>query len=408
MNQPVLAPPEPLTLTPPAAATPVAPAQASGMVPLADDQKQRLLQKVAAFVDVVVDSAVDSPAFQEKVASVHAMGSAEIRSAAAMSNRMLDRPVRTLNAGVLDENSTVGRSLVELRMTVEELDPSRAGDLLAPRRLLGLFPFGNRLKGYFARYQSAQTQINHILQALYNGQDELRKDNAAIEEEKLRLWETMGLLEQYIFLGRELDRAIETRVEQIQRSAPEKARVVREELLFYVRQKVQDLLTQMAVSIQGYLALDMVRKNNLELIKGVDRATTTTISALRTAVMVAQALTNQRLVLEQITALNETTSDLIAGTASLLRQQAAQVHTQAASATVDIDKLKTAFQDIYATMDALSEYKIQALEAMQQTVDTLSTEVDQARQRADKVRRESVTSSVTEGEVSSHPGEATL
>src|SRR2546428_13963908 len=65
--------------------------------------------------------------------------------------------------------------------------------------------------------------------------------------------------------------------------------------------------TQLAVNAQGYLALELVRKNNLELIKGVDRATTTTISALRTAVIVAQALTNQELVLNQITALNTTT-----------------------------------------------------------------------------------------------------
>jgi uncharacterized protein YaaN involved in tellurite resistance len=65
---------------------------------------------------------------------------------------------------------------------------------------------------------------------------------------------------------------------ELQGQDPEKARVVREEMLFYLRQKVQDLQTQLAVSIQGYLALDVVRKNNLELIKGVDRASTTTIS----------------------------------------------------------------------------------------------------------------------------------
>ena len=71
-----------------------------------------------------------------------------------------------------------------------------------------------------------------------------------------------------------------------------------------MRQKRQDLLTQLAVSVQGYLALDLIRRNNVELIKGVDRATTTTISALRTAVIVAQALSDQKLVLDQITALN--------------------------------------------------------------------------------------------------------
>ena len=78
-------------------------------------------------------------------------------------------------------------------------------------------------------------------------------------------------------------------------------------MLFSVRQKHQDLLTQLAVSVQGYLALDLIRRNNVELIKGVQRATTTTVSALRTAVIVAQALADQKLVLDQITALNTTT-----------------------------------------------------------------------------------------------------
>src|SRR3546814_2498731 len=55
----------------------------------------------------------------------------------------------------------------------------------------------------------------------------------------------------------------------------------------------------MAVTVQGYLALDLVKKNNVELVKGVDRASTTTVGALKTAITVAQAMTNQKLVLEQ-------------------------------------------------------------------------------------------------------------
>ena len=45
----------------------------------------------------------------------------------------------------------------------------------------------------------------------------------------------------------------------------------------------------MAVTVQGYLALDLVKKNNVERVKGVDRASTTTGSALRTAVTVGAA-----------------------------------------------------------------------------------------------------------------------
>jgi uncharacterized protein YaaN involved in tellurite resistance len=159
-------------------------------------------------------------------------------------------------------------------------------------------------------------------------------------------------------------------------------------MLFYVRQKVQDLLTQMAVNIQGYLALDLVRKNNLELIKGVDRATTTTVSALRTAVIVAQALANQKLVLDQINALNTTTSGLIESTSQLLRKQTVDIHQQAASATINIEQLQRAFDNIYESMDSISQYKTEALATMKQTVDALSTEVEKAQTYLDRVRKE--------------------
>src|SRR4029077_19160775 len=125
--------------------------------------------------------------------------------------------------------------------------------------------------------------------------------------EKKRLWESMGRLNQYIYVAERLDVGLSTKIAELHGTAPDRAKAIREDVLFYVRQKHQDLLTQLAVAIQGYLAMDIVIKNNIELIKGVDRAATTTISALRTAVIVAQALANQKLVLDQITALNTTT-----------------------------------------------------------------------------------------------------
>jgi uncharacterized protein YaaN involved in tellurite resistance len=140
------------------------------------------------------------------------------------------------------------------------------------------------------------------------------------------------------------------------------------------------------VSDQGYLALDLIKKNNIELIKGVDRATTTTVSALRTAVMVAQALANERLVLDQIKALSTTTGNLIESTSQMLKQQTGQIYEQASSATIDIAQLQRSFDNIYATMDAVADYKVKALSTMQQTVDALSSEVDKAKTYLDRTR----------------------
>ena len=389
-----LNPPE--TLTPPAPVQAVSQTQAEGMVKLEPTALQRLDDKVAEFVDIVLRADVHSDGFTEKVNAIHTLGNADIRAAANVSNRMLERPVQAMEGGLFDESSSVSRSLVDLRATIEDLDPARQGDLLAPKKLFGLIPFGNRLRDYFLRYQSAQDHINSILKSLYSGQDELRKDNAAIEQEKVNLWNIMQRLEQYVYVGKKIDTMLESRVAEVEGRQPEKARVIKEKMLFYVRQKVQDLLTQLAVSIQGYLALDMIRKNNLELIKGVDRASTTTVSALRTAVMVAQALTNQKLVLDQIGALNKTTGNLIESTSNLLKGQSAAIHQQAASATLDLKQLRTAFANVYQAMDMMSDYKVKALDTMRQTVATLSTEVEKARTYLDRVQGETVAATARE------------
>ncbi|ASJ90192.1 toxic anion resistance protein [Porphyrobacter sp. CACIAM 03H1] len=362
------------TLTPPDPVPQVAPEQAAGLVPVTSEQKSKLDTKVDAFVNELVSVDANSPAFGEKVDQITRMGQEQIRAAAAMSNRFLDRPVRAMDA-----DGSVGKDLAELRRTVEDLDPGRQGKLSGPRKILGLIPFGNKIKNYFDSYTSAQGHIASILQRLESGKKELHLDNAAIDTERQKLWTAMGELEQMIHIAKTLDERLEQKALELDSSDPAKAKALRESALFYVRQRTQDLLTQMAVSVQGYLALDLVKKNNVELVKGVDRASTTTVGALRTAVTVAQAMTNQRLVLGQITALNKTTSDIIDSTSTLLREQTAQIHEQAASSTIPLETLQRAFQNIYDTMDEVDNFKVRALDSMKQTVTVLTAEVEKSK-----------------------------
>lgn len=362
-----------IELTPPDPVPVVAPEKAAGLVPVDAAKRSKLDDKVDNFLAELIAEDSNSPAFGEKVDQITRMGQEQIRAAAAHSNRFLDRPVRAMDA-----DSNVGADLAELRRTVEDLDPGRKGKLTG-RKLLGIIPWGNKLQNYFDSYTSAQGHIQAILDRLASGKKELHADNAAIDVERQKLWEAMGELEQMIHIAKALDERLEAKANELDASDPEKAKAIRESALFYVRQRTQDLLTQMAVSVQGYLSLDLVKKNNVELVKGVDRASTTTVGALRTAVTVAQAMTNQRLVLQQITSLNETTANIIDSTSTLLREQTGQIHEQAASSTIPMETLQRAFQNIYDTMDEVDDFKVQALENMKQTVDTLSSEVEKSK-----------------------------
>ncbi|NTY00351.1 toxic anion resistance protein [Deinococcus sp. JMULE3] len=378
-----LTPPDSM-LKAPEAVPSVQPVQAPEMVPLSPEDRARLEAMAQAFAQDVLSAGAHSPEFKRKLDAVHELGLPEQRAAAQSSNRMLDRPLRATRAGALAEGSDILRGLTDLRRTVEDLDPSRAP---TPRRLFGKLPGGKKVQNHLDRYQSAQSHLNGILEALYRGQDELRRDNATIETEKVHLWDTMQKLRQYAHVGKAVDEALTRRLTELQVTDPEKARMVSEELLFAVRQRVTDLLTQLAVSIQGYLALDLVRRNNMELIKGVDRATTTTVSALKTALMVSQALGTQQAVLGQVTALNDTTGRMIGSTAQLLKQQSTEIQRQAGSATVDPQIIQAAFRDVYGALDAISAYRTQALDRFRETMTVLDKEVAQAQTYLDRERQ---------------------
>ena len=375
-----------LTLTAPAPPAVVVATQAPAMAPqVAPELVPELDAKVDGFITALTSAPARSPEFAHQADAVRTMGDADIRKAAETSNRMLDKPVTALREGGLAQGSQVGKTLLELRRTVEELDPSEARGV---RRWMDRLPFGDKVEDYFRKYQSSQSQLNAILHSLRNGQDELTRDNVALNLEKQNLWTVMGRLNAYIYVAEQLDGRLEEKIAELELIDPERAKALSQDVLFYVRQKHQDLLTQLAVSIQNYLAIDVIIKNNIELIKGVDRASTTTVSALRTAVIVAQALGNQKMVLDQITALNTTTSNLIQSTSEMLRDNSVRIQEQAASATIGLPQLQAAFNNIYATMDAIDTFKVQALDTMAATIGTLETEVTKSQAYLERVQRQ--------------------
>ncbi|MFV6027461.1 toxic anion resistance protein [Streptomyces sp. NPDC056264] len=383
-----LTPPEhdtPLVLTPPEPVPPVRAEQASDLVPVDEATRTELTRRAAEYVGSLDGLDPRSPEFAGRIGEITALGTGEMRSAAQQSNRMLDRTIRALDAGGGgDAQARVGSSLVELRRTITDLDP-RDTPGRGLKGLLAKLPGGNRLRDHVARYASSQATLNRIVGSLRGGQDELRRDNAALQTERARLWETMGRLQECAVLTDALDAAVEQRVAAT--ADPARADALRADVLFPVRQKHQDLLTQLAVCAQGYLAMDVVRRNNDELIKGVDRAATTTVSALRIAVMLASALDNQRKVAEQVHALRSTTEDLVRGNAEMLATQAGEIQRIAADPAVGAETLRTAFQQIYRTLDAIDTYKARATESMAATVESLTAELQEASAHLARSRR---------------------
>ena len=335
------------------------------------------------FVTQVMSNAAGMTDADRQRNAIDSMG-IEIQQQAARRSEMLKTPIRQL-AHTGDEGGPVAKALIDLRGQMEQLDPSgvdfSTGGLA---KLLSWIPgVGNKLQRYFHKFETAQEAIDEIIKDLKGGADMLRRDNVTLGDDQKALRELLNQLSRQIDLGRMIDSRLVDQAAALPAEAPQR-RFVEEELVFPLRQRVVDLQQQLAVSQQGVIALEVVIRNNRELIRGVDRAVNVTVSALNVAVTTALALSNQKLVLDRIESLNTTTSTMIAGTAKALRTQGVDIQKRASSSMLDMKQLESAFSDVLGALDEVSRYRREALPKLDEQIDRLE---GLAKQGSESIRR---------------------
>ncbi|MCR8630303.1 toxic anion resistance protein [Paenibacillus radicis (ex Xue et al. 2023)] len=331
--------------------------------------------KEAADANVAIIMELDLDSLDKKkeiLKSIDTYGLNTMR-VSSKKNTMLQVTVGNLSK-LGDEGGPVAKGLAELHTQLKDLDPSVVD--FAKRGILGkLF---NPLRAYFLRYEKADVVIADIVVSLEKGKSTLKNDNTTLEIEQQEVRELTKKLRKEIQLGMLMDESIEAQIEaaKLRNEDPDKIRFITEEVLFPLRQRLMDMQQMLAVNQQGIMAFEVIIRNNKELIRGVDRANTVTISALRIAVTVASALYNQGIVLKKIDLLNQTTNDIIAGTSRMLKEQGVAIQKQAMQSSVSVDTLKQAFTDVLSAFDSISMYKQEALPKMRETIDQFRTLAD--------------------------------
>lgn len=184
-----------------------------------------------ALLDALLDTPLHGPELPTAVARLCRLGDEPMRQVGDAAGRILRRPAAALSG------SGAGAA-------------ARAGTTLA-----------------------APGQLRTVVHALLAEQDDLRRENAAIRTEHDALWHAMVRLAEAAVLVRHLCDGLERHVAALRsQGRRDDAATLESDALFPVRRRHQDLTTQMAVAVQGYLALDVAGTTNIELIEAVDRA----------------------------------------------------------------------------------------------------------------------------------------
>ena len=328
-------------------------------------QNSSLKTQAKSNADAIFESDLYDPVEREKIIKpLDNFGLSDMSKSAETNELLSTRFVEFSKGG--DDANNIGEKLSELNQQLKDLDPSQVK--FGKKSFFGKIQ--DPVKRYFNKYQKAETAIDNIIKSLDNSSKVLQNDNVTLLQEEATLRESTNKLLADIELGKMMDDYIEAQIENAEMNGvdEDKIAIVKEEILFPLRQRVMDLQQMIVINQQGIISLNVIRRNNKELIRGVNRAKNVTITALRTGVMVASALYDQKVVIDKINMLNSTTGDIIDSTSRILRQQGNEIQKTSAETMISPEILKNSFKEAIAAVEDVSTYKQEALPKMKETI----------------------------------------
>jgi uncharacterized protein YaaN involved in tellurite resistance len=389
----------PFQLQPPEVITPVPAESTREAVPLKPETKAAVDEQVLRFIDALAHEDLHSEAFKQKLDAAFALGKEEVSNASSlMQGRLLQRNF----VGI--EDSPAFKAIAAIREQLDELNPGKDGDLMQPKKLLGLIPFGNKLEAYFRKYQSASEQLKTSMSQLYAARDDMQRDVVDIETVRGKLWEAMQKLAAAAHFATTLDATLEAKVASLGSTDPTRAQALRQEVLFYARQNLQDIQTQQAVCVNGYLALDVLKKTGREMMNGCTRVATTGMSALAVAQTVARATGNQVRVMEMLSGVHATIGNLISETGRQLNQHVDQTAQFAQNPMLGIDKMQEMFDQTFRAMDAMDSFRAQAIDVMGRNNAIIRDQIARADGYVDRVRQQQAREAAAGADAPGGPG----
>ncbi|WP_281648798.1 toxic anion resistance protein [Parendozoicomonas sp. Alg238-R29] len=306
-----------------------------------------------------------------------------VRKNISHQSDLLNSPIKEImgNSGA---DSGLSHDLLSLRSKVEEINPNKFDFSESSfRRLLSKLPgIGTKLETWWSQYQSVSTVINDILTNLEKGKNVLEKDNVTLKTDRDKLMEFTWQLQDQLQIAMLLDSELETWAESLEAA---QKKYIQEDILYYLRQEVQDMQLSLGAANQAILVSDIIRRANDELIRSTDRTLNVSAKALQTAAALQVALVHQKKQMDAVKATNDMTVDLLKSTAEKAKTQGVKIVKDANDVSGMIEGLKQAFGDTIEAMDMLDAYKQEALPQMQSNVELLDGLNKQMKQQVERI-----------------------
>ena len=261
--------------------------------------------------------------------------------------------VRTRDTG------EAGQALTSLLGKVRELNVDALAKGTSGSRIPLVGKLMDRFKRFEARYEKLSSSLEKLITGLERTRMGLLKDLTVLDKMYELNLEYLRQLDLYIAAGDETLEELNTkRLPAMEVGAKASQDPIAAQQLADFRQAVlrferrlHDLKLTRTIAIQSAPQIRLIEANNQGLVEKIQTSVTNTIPLWKNQIIIALSLYRQQQALALQKAVTDTTNELLAKNAEMLRTGSAEVARETERGIVDIETLRKVNDDLIATLE---------------------------------------------------------
>jgi uncharacterized protein YaaN involved in tellurite resistance len=286
----------------------------------------------------------------------------------ASANDLMKGNVNSLLKG-LDGKSPAGEKLLELRSTMDQLNPHS----LHNAWWFSWMPNTIKRKAvsrFVRQYQPMQNHLDAIFNGLRNGKDDLLESNLALEQQYNEIAAAKKEIESEIYIGELFIQQVdaqdaETPAEDIQEK--QKFATVKNQAM----RRIRDLRTMEQASVQFFISIDQTIATNSLLDESIDSALTVGPMVMNNALRIQAALAQQETIKDAVQQFQAGLGDMMAQNAGSIEKAAQEVGDLYNNPVIALQKMEEGFDKLMSAVKIAN--------------DTMSTSTAKARETSDRL-----------------------
>ena len=252
-----------------------------------------------------------------------------------------------------------GEALTDLLKKVRELDVDALSAGTGKAKIPILGRFANTFERFSARYQKVATSIEKLIDALERSRMALLKDMTVLDKMYELNLDYLKQLDVYIAAGEQAIHELHAvKIPALEAEVAATSDVMAAQRLADLQQaatrferRIHDLKLTRMIAIQTAPQIRLIQSNDQNLVEKIQSSILTTIPLWKNQIVIAISLYRQQKAVELQKQVTDTTNELLAKNAELLRDGSAKVGREVERGIVDVETLQKVNADLVATLE---------------------------------------------------------